>query len=132
MNAKRPVYVRGRLLGIAVLVATQLFIGIIHLCSGAAMLSGVFPSSSLVYSLYTLAYGFLTLVFTWMLWLGMRVGWIGTVAIAFFIIVADSLAMLGVFNGLDIPWNAGFGEIPYSLLILAYLLQSHVRAKYKV
>jgi len=39
--------------------------------------------------------------------------------------------MLGLPSVPGIPMFAGFGEIPYSIIIVVYLLQSHVRTDYK-
>lgn len=133
----KAVSFRGRFLGIAVLVAVQFIVGIIHVVFGFALfLSGfslaAFSVTPLVYGVYTLAYGCLTLLFACLLWMGKRLGWIGTVAVSLFVIVADVLAVLDVFNVLGIPRLAAIGEVPFSLMVLAYLLQVHVRSKYGV
>jgi hypothetical protein len=126
---------KGRFLGIAVLVAVQFIIGVIHVVFGFAMLSGSFSAvafsvTPLVYSIYTSAYGLLTLLFTYLLWAGKRAGWIGTAAVSSFVILADSLTVLDLLSVLGIPRLAAVGEIPLSMLVIAYLLQSHVRSKY--
>lgn len=137
---KRPqkvVTFKGRFLGIAVLVVVQSIIGIIHVIFGFAMLSGnfsvaAFSMTPFVYSIYTLAYGSLTLLFTYLVWVGKRLGWIGTVAVSLFVILADVLTVLNLLSILGIPKGAAIGEIPFSILILAYLLQHHVRSKYSI
>jgi hypothetical protein len=126
---------RGRFLGLALLVVVQFFVGIIHVVVGFTMfLSGfslaAFSVTPLIYSAYTLAYGCLTLLFAYLLWIGKPLGWIGTVAVSLFVIAADVLAVLGVLNFLGIPKFAAIGEVPFSLMVLAYLLQIHVRSKY--
>jgi hypothetical protein len=131
---KVPVF-KGRFLGIAVLVAVQFLIGAVHVVFGFAMLSGSFSAAAfsltpLVYSIYTAAYGLLTLLFAYLVWAGKRSGWIGTAAVFSFVILADTLTVLGLLTALGIPKLAAVGEIPFSILVIAYLLQPHVRAKY--
>ena len=128
---------RGRFLGIVILVVIQFMVGIIHIFFGLAMLSGNFSVASysitpIVYSVYTLVYGGLTFFFTYLLWVGNRMGWIGTMIISLFVILADTLTAFNLLNVLGIPKVAAIGEIPYSILILTYLLQNHVRSKYSI
>ena len=103
---------------------------------GLVMLSGSLEvsliSTPVVYSLYTLVYGCLTFVFAYLLWLGKPSGWIGTIAVSLFVIVADTLTVLDLFTGLGIPATAALGEIPFSIVIVAYLIQRHVRTKYNM
>ena len=139
---KRPqkvVVFRGRFLGIAVLVFVQLIVGFIHVIYGFAMLSGNFSVATysmlpMVYTVYTLAYGWLTLFFACLIWTGKRSGWIGSVAVSLFVIIVDILAVVGLPNilGIPIPKVAAIGEIPFSVLVLMYLLQHHVRSKYNI
>ena len=140
VNMKRSegvVSVRGRFLGIAVLAVVQFIVGIIHVFFGFALLSGSFSVASyslmpMVYTVYTLVYGLLTLFFTYLIWAGKRSGWIGTVAVSLFVILVDTLAVLDLSNvlGIPAPKVAAIGEIPFSILVLVYLLQYHVRSKY--
>jgi len=128
---------KGRFFGVAVLVAVQFLIGIIHVAFGFAMLSGSFSVAAvsvtpLVYSIYTAAYGLLTLLFTYLFWVGKSLGWIGTASVSSFVIIADSLTVLGLLTVLGIPPLAAVGEIPFSILVVAYLLQPHIRAKYRI
>ena len=127
---------RGRFLGVVVLVVLQLMVGVIHMFFGLVMLSGSlsvsFTSTPMVYSLYTLVYGSLTFAFAYLLWLGKPSGWIGTIAVSLFVIVADTLTVLDLFTGLGIPATAALGEIPFSIVVIAYLIQSHVRTKYNI
>jgi hypothetical protein len=130
-------FFKGRFLGVAVLVTVQLIIGFIHLVFGFSMLSDNLTATALsftplAYGIYTSAYGLLTLLFTYLIWTGERLGWIGTVAVSLFVIFADSLTVLGLTNILGIPKFAAVGEIPFSILVLAYLLQTHVRSKYSI
>lgn len=138
---KRPttaVTFRGRFLGIAVLVVIQLINGIIHTFSGLALLLGSYilmASSSnapSIFSFYTLTYGILTIVFTYLLWKGKRLGWIGTVAVSSFVIIADILTIFDLITFLGVVKTAGIGEIPYCLVIIIYLIQTHVRSKYSI
>jgi hypothetical protein len=101
------------------------------------MLAGVYSTSAfsmtpMIYSYYTFVYGCLTLLFAYLFWVEKRLGWIGTVAISLFIIVADILTAFESFNPLGIPKLAAIGEVPFSILILVYLLQSHIRTKYHI
>ena len=128
---------KGRFLGIIVLVVVHFIVGFIHVIFGFTLLSGSFSVSvlsvkPLVYSIYTSAYGLLTLLFTCLVWTGKRLGWIGTVAVSSFVIIADLLTVLGLLTGLGIPKFAAVGEVPFSIIVLGYLFQPHVRAKYHI
>jgi uncharacterized membrane protein (DUF2068 family) len=126
-------------LGIVVLAVAQFTIGVIHVFSGFLLLfaspsanfiiSGQLPET---YSIYTLAFGLLTLIFTYGIWLGRSWGWNGTVAVSIFVIVADALTLLNLPSIPGIPKLAAAAEIIYSLMVLLYLSQTHVRAKYKI
>jgi uncharacterized membrane protein (DUF2068 family) len=126
---------KGRTIGIVALTAAQFLIGIIHVLFGAWLLSATLSisvQSPLIYSSYTLAFGVLTLVCAYGIWLGKSWGWHGTIAVSLFVIVADALTLLNLPSIPGIPKFAGAAEIAYSLLVLLYLSQKHVRAKYKV
>ena len=137
-KSNNDVTFKGRYLGILFLVIVQVILGFIHVMFGFILLSGFnsFSSSmiSTVYTIYTLVYGTLSLVFAYLLWMNKRIGWIGTFAISSFVIFVDLLAISGLFNILDIPAPifAASGEIPYSLLIILYLIQNHMLSKYKI
>ena len=138
-RSTKDVTFRERFLGITVLVVVQLIVGIIHVIFGFALLSGGFSVVSysmipMMYAFYTLIYGLLTLFFTYLIWLGKRSGWIGTVAVSLFVIIVDILAVLDLSNvlGIPAPKVAAIGEIPFGILILVYLLQYHVRSKYGI
>jgi hypothetical protein len=130
----RVVTFRGRFLGIGVLVAIQVINGLIHTFFGLVLVLGTYISmtASSVFSFYTLIYGILTLLFTYLLWKGKRLGWIGTVAVALFVIVADSLTVLDLLTFLGIIKTAAIMEIPYSFVTVLYLIQNHVRTKYGI
>ena len=136
-NTNPPSY-KGRNFGIVVLVVVQLIIGLIHVVFGVRLLLASNDSASLgfslgyIYNLYALLYGLLTSVFTVSLWFKKNWGWYGTLAIGFFVIVADSLTLLNLPIVPGIPKFAGVGEIPYSIIVIAYLLQSHVRPEYGI
>lgn len=125
---------KGRFLGLFILVVIQSIIGIIHIFFGFSMISGkflvVFSSAPLIYSYYTFIYGLLTMFFTFLLWKRVWLGWSGTIALSVFLILVDTLAAIGLNNFLGIPILAGLGEIPYSLFILFYLFEDHIRSKY--
>ena len=135
---KNDVTFKNRYLGVVFLVVVQVIVGVIHLFFGLALISGIFSfnvyPTLMSYSIYTLVYGFLTILFTIWLWKQKRFGWIGTVTIALFVITVDSLAVFNVTNFLGIPAPnvAAIGEIPYSMLGLVYLLQNHIRSKYDI
>jgi uncharacterized membrane protein (DUF2068 family) len=93
------------------------------------VISAQFPE---VYSIYTLAFGLLILIFTGGIWLGRSWGWVGTVAVSLFIIVADALTLLNLPSIPGIPRLAAAAEILYSLVVLLYLSQTHVRIKFKI
>jgi hypothetical protein len=136
-----PTY-RGKYIGVVALVAAQLLVGFIHAVFGLWILSSMHiePFGDIVgsssgfgiYGVYTTAFGFLTLLFAAGLWLQKRWSWVGTVAVAVFVIAADSLTLLNLPSIPAIPKFAGFGEITYSILVLLYLSQWHVRAKYRI
>jgi hypothetical protein len=140
MNTTRPPLIyKGKSLGIFVLVAAQILVGAIHVFFGFWLLSasGTVPfvgssTGSDIYIIYTIVFSLLTLIFAGLVWLEKQSGWVGTAAVAVFVIIADSLTLLNLPSVPRIPKFAGFGEISYSILVIAYLLQAHVRAKYKI
>ena len=128
-----PTY-KGRILGIVALTAAQFTIGIIHVFFGFWLLSAtsnISAQSPLIYSIYTLAFGVLTLICAYGIWRGKSWGWHGTVAVSLFVIAADALALLNLPSITGIPRLAAAAEIVYSLIVLLYLSQKHVRNKYK-
>ena len=138
---KKPIEnlnVRGRFLGVFILVIVQSFVGFIHTYFGFVLFIGGFvpvASSSIVpmiYNFYTMVYGILSVFFTYLFWKERKLGWIGIVAISLFIIIADALALFDLYNILCIPKTAGLGEIPYSLIILFYVFEDHVRLRYNI
>ena len=138
-NLNVPIVYRGKTLGILMLVASQLLIGSIHSVFGFWLLSTpkIAPfigntSAPDIYSIYTIVFGLLTLIFAAGLWLTKSWGWVGTVAVAFFVTVADTLTLLDLPSVPGIPKLACFLEISYSLLILLYLLQPHTRTMFKI
>ena len=137
-RTEKVVTFKGRFFGIAVLVVIQLINGIIHTFSGLALLLGSYipmASSSNApsfFSFYTLTYGILTIVFTYLLWKGKRLGWIGTIAVSSFVIIADILTIFDLITFLGVVKTAGIGEIPYCIVIIIYLIQTHVRSKYSI
>jgi hypothetical protein len=137
-----PTYYKGRSLGIIFLIGAQVLVGLIHVVFGSWLLggarlgpsTGIFGSSSSpdIYSVYTIVFGFLALLFAALLWLQKRAGWIGTFAILAFVIVADLLTLLNLPSIPGIPKFAGYGEITYSIIIILYLLKTSVRVKYAI
>lgn len=134
MKTDKVVTFKGRFLGVGVLVAIQVINGLIHTFFGLLLVLRSYISmtslnASSVFSFYTLIYGILTLLFTYLVWKGKRLGWIGTVAISLFVIIADSLTLLDLLTFLDIIKTVAILEIPYSLVTVLYLLQKHVMTK---
>lgn len=131
-----PPSYKGRNFGIVVLVVIQSIIGSIHVVFGIWLLFATNDSASLgftlchIYSWYTLLYGASILVFSVGLWFKKNWGWYGTLAVSFFVIVADLLRILDLPSVPGIPKLAGVGEIPYSIVVVAYLMQNHVRTEY--
>lgn len=124
-----PPTFRGRYFGITALVATQYAIGALHFGAGLALLLLGTPD---VYSVYTLTFSLLVAAFAFGLWKGTRIGWVGTVVVALFVIAADSLTLLDLPSIPGIPKGAGFGEITYSVIAVLYLSQTHLRTKYRI
>ena len=132
-NRQGPITYRGRSLGIVALTAAQLLIGAIHVFSGLWLLSSevaVSSQVSLAHDIYTLVFGLLVLVFALFIWKGTKAGWIGTVAVSLFVIVADALTLLDLPSIPGIPKFPALTEIAYSVLIVVYLYSSRVRKKY--
>ena len=98
MSKKPPTIIyKGRTIGIVILTVAQLIIGVIHCFFGLLLLAYEnlsFLPTTAVYDLYTFIFGLLALVFAVFIWQGKKVGWIGTVAVSLFVIVADSLTVL--------------------------------------
>ena len=141
-NVHQPVEYKGRSLSVVFLITVQVLVGFIHVLFGFWLLTAtwmpssvdIFGSSSApdIYSVYTIVFGFLTLLFAVLLWLQKRGGWVGTLAVLVVVIVADSLTLLDLPSIPGIPKIAGYGEITYSILVTLYLLQAHVRTKYGI
>jgi hypothetical protein len=130
---------RGRSIGIVALTVLQFLVGVVHVFFGLWLLAAgsqanfvVSGQSPEVYSVYTLTFGLLVLIFTSGIWLGKRWGWVGTVAVSVFVVVADALTLLSLPSIPGIPRFAAAPEIIYSLSILLYLSQTDVRIKYKI
>ena len=129
---------RGRSIGIVALTVLQFLVGAVHVFFGLWILAAgsqatfvVSGQSPEVYSVYTLAFGLLVLIFTSGVWLGKRWGWVGTVAVSVFVAAADALTLLSLPSIPGIPRSAAAPEIIYSFSVLLYLSQTHVRIKYK-
>ena len=132
-NRQVPITYKGRSLGIIALTSAQLLIGVIHIFSGLWLLTSevaISPQVTLAYDIYTLVFGLLSLVFALFIWRGKKAGWIGTVAVSLFVIVADTLTLLDLPSIPGIPKFPALTEIAYSVLIVVYLCSSHVRKKY--
>jgi hypothetical protein len=134
MSARSPPKVyKGRRIGIVILTSLQLLIGAIHIFSGALLLAyenfAALPAIA-AYDVYTLVFGLLVTIFAVFIWQGKKEGWIGTIAASLFVIAADSLALLDLPTVPGIPKEPAAAEIIYSVIVIAFLLQSHVRNKF--
>ncbi len=126
-SGKEILRVSGREIGIVILVVVQSLIGIIHVLSGSWLLS--LSNINYVYSLYTAIFGVFTLLFAFGLWNRRSYGWIGTFATLLFVTVADVLTIIDLPSIPGISKLAGAAEIAYSVIVLFYLVQPHVRAQ---
>jgi hypothetical protein len=128
----------GRNMGTVILVFVQSLIGVIHVFFGLWLLSvpildsinSILPPLVLneyAYSVYTTVFGVLTLLFIIGIWLEKKWGWFGTVFTSFFVTLVDSLTLLNLPSIPGIPKFAAFAEIVYSVILLLYLFQPHVR-----
>ncbi len=135
MTKRQPptITYKGRSLGIVLLTAAQIFIGAIHVFFGFLLLAFEnlnFIQATIAYDVYTVIFGGLTVVFAVFIWQGKKAGWVGTIAVSLFVIVADSLTLFDLPSIPGIPKFAGFTEIAYSVLIIVYLCTSKVRKQY--
>jgi uncharacterized membrane protein (DUF2068 family) len=136
-NTRQPISYRGRSLGIVTLTIAQSLIGAIHVFSGlwlltaSTMIDFVSAQPSLIYSVYTLVFGLLTLIFASGIWLERKWGWIGTIAVSMFVVVADALTLAGLPSIPGIPSSAAAAETAYSLIVVLYLSIPHVRIKFR-
>ena len=134
MNDKHnPITYKGRSLGIIVLTAAQLLIGVIHVFFGLLLFAFenlTFIQGTIAYNAYTVIFGVLVTVFAVFIWQGKKAGWIGTVAVSLFVIVADILTVLNLPSIPGIPKSAALTEIAYSILVIIYLSAGHVRKKF--
>jgi hypothetical protein len=109
------------------LVLVQSFIGTIHVFFGLGLLS--ISNTDYIYSAYTAIFGLLTLFFAFGIWIQKNFGWIGTFATLMFVTVADALTLFILPSIPGIPKFAAVAEISYSVIVLLYLVQPHLRIK---
>jgi hypothetical protein len=88
--------------------------------------------TTLIYGYYTIAFGLFTLSFAAALWVKKTVGLVGTIVVCVFVIIADSLTLLNLPSIPGIPKFAAIMEIPYSVIVVLYLLQPNVRTSLMV
>lgn len=128
-----PPSFKGEHFGVLILVIAQAVVGVIHVASGLILLlaQGMLPipfiSVNVVYAVYTFLYGLMTTVSTYGLWQGSNWGWKGNIIISFFVIVVDVFSVLNIPLIAGVPKFAAVGEIPYSLVVVIYLIQPNVR-----
>src|SRR5512145_1146757 len=107
---REPLTVKGRSLGITALTAAQILIGVIHIVSGLLLFSSEIAMGtqvSMAYDVYTLVFGVLTLIFAGLVWQLKKSGWVGTITVSLFVIVADTLTILNLPSIPGIPRLAG-------------------------
>ncbi len=123
----------GRTLGTTVLVGLQLLIGVIHLFSGLLLFGyenfAALPVTA-AYDLYTVVFGLLVVVFAYGLWRGGKWGWLGTIAVSVFVIIADTSAVLNSPVVPGTPAGPAAVEITYSAILVGYLLLGKERKKF--
>jgi hypothetical protein len=128
-----PIAYKGRSIGIAVLTAAQIVIGLIHLFSGLLLLGSelaVNSQATIAYDVYTFVFGLLVLLFAVLIWKGKKLGWAGTIVVSLFVIAADGLTLLNLPSIPGIPKLPAYTEIAYSVFVVSYLLLGHVRKKF--
>ena len=133
MSGKRgPITYKGRSVGILTLTGAQLLIGAIHVIVGLILLAAEMSISqgNRAYDIYTVVFGVLVLVFAELIWQGKKPGWIGTIVVLLFVIIADALTVASLPSIPGIPTFAAPTEIGYSILVIIYLSLPHVRRKF--
>ena len=80
------------------------------------------------YSVYTTVFGLISLLFAFGFWMGKNWGWFGTVITLLFVTFAGALTLLDLPSIPGIPKFAAVSEIAYSVILLLYLFQPHIRA----
>ena len=114
---------KGRTIGLVILIVVQFLIGFIHILSGLWLISAQIPMVPDIYSIYTLVYGILVFLFSYLLWIRWEWGWKGTIGINLSVMILDSLALLNLPTIPGIPKTAALFEIIYSLIVLLYLIE---------
>lgn len=127
-----PASFKSKYLGVLILAIVQTLVGIIHVVSGLILLfaPSMLPLSIPVdvgYSVYTFLYGLLSVLFAYGLWVGRRFGWIGTVIVSTIVILIDLFTLLSLPLIAGVPKFAAIIEIPYSILVILYLIQPSIR-----
>jgi len=108
-------------------VSVQSLVGAIHLFFGLWLLSA--STMNYWYSVYTTVFGLISLLFAFGFWMGKNWGWFGTVITLLFVTFADALTLLDLPSLPGIPKFAAVLEIAYSVILLLYLFQPHIRAR---
>ena len=126
---KYPESFKGMYPGVFVLDILHFLNGTIHAVIGLALVFAA--SGELVYNVYTLFYGLFNLFFAYGLWSGKKSGWLGTIIVSLFVIVVDVCAVLDITLIAGVPKTAAFGEIVYSLIVVAYLIQPKIVQVFK-
>ena len=143
-NAHSPITYKGRSLGIVLLTAVQSLVEFIHVLFGFWLLIapritpfvsiiGSSSSAADIYSFYTIIFGFLTLLYARFCIDCRSVGvgqapsqsW-SLLLLLFFFTLLDLPSVPGI------PKFACYDEITYSVLVIFYLVQSHIRAICKI
>jgi len=83
----------------------------------------------MIYSVYTVTFGFAVTIFAFGIWLQKNWGLYGTIVTSLFVTFADTLTILNLPSIPGIPKFAAVPEILYSVFVLTYLLQLKVSTK---
>ncbi len=93
------------------------------------MASSIGLEINVVYSVYTIAFGFAASILAFGIWLGKNWGSLGTIALLLFVIGVDVLAVLDLPTIPGVPKFAAGAEILYSALVSFYLLKLRMKPK---
>ncbi len=136
-RSQNPPKFKGRTIGIVTLTGLQLLIGFMHVFFGFWLLSTNLTSSiglesNIVYSVYTVAFGFAASILGLGIWLGKIWGTFGTIVLLLFVICVDLLAVLDLPTIPGVPKLAAGAEILYSAFISLYLLKLRIKPKRQI
>ncbi len=121
---KLPLSFKGKYVGVLILVVFQVFVGSIHVVFGL-ILAGSY-TGLVAYGAYTFLYGIIAAASVYGLYMGKRWGWLGTIVISLIVIIIDVFTVLDLPIIPGVPKFAATGEIPYSIVVIIYLIQPKI------